>query len=164
MAKRTHATLGSRNVPLGNVGAPDITSCAAGFTSLDDVDVCVTVRVVVVRKVVLVVLLAVVVVMLVSVDVDEVTVDVGGPMVIVVTVDVDDVRVVVAEVAVVVTVVPVSEKESAKPGCEMSTSREGTNPGKTTNLQSGSPSSIPFDCPSPSESFLHNASVHEPIS
>lgn len=55
-------------------------------------------------------------------------------------------------------VVVVVGTESAKPGCEISDVRAGTAPGVHT--QSGSPSSIPFVNPSPSESSRQNVVDH----
>jgi len=55
-------------------------------------------------------------------------------------------------------VVAAAGVESAKPGCEMSVVRDGVFPALHTHC--GSPSSMPFDTPSPSLSALHSATVH----
>jgi hypothetical protein len=51
------------------------------------------------------------------------------------------------------------DTDAASPGCEMPVVRSGVEPG--IHVQQGSPSSTPFDTPSPSESAWHSEVVHE---
>jgi hypothetical protein len=78
---------------------------------------------------------------------------------VVVSVDVSAARLVLVSVSVVgATIASAEVMESAKPGCEMSTLRLGDSP--ALQVHSGSPSSRPFDCPSPSESAAQSSAVH----
>lgn len=78
---------------------------------------------------------------------------------VVVSVDDSAARLVLVSVSVVgATIASAEVMESAKPGCEMSMLRLGDSP--ALQVHSGSPSSKPFDCPSPSESAAQSSAVH----